>query len=136
MSLSRSLLLALLLVFACATPTLAERLLSAVGELNALVDEHVSDPARVKQAQAVIDRFRDLVKNVYGDMEGIREEFSRVNSDYNASRQQFRDLLERAETQRLQSYDKFIDLTLEARQSVTPEEWGAIHTALREARGQ
>ena len=125
---------AFLIVLGCAQGLLRQ-VEQPTDELNALVNQHVSDPLRAEQAHTLIAQLGDAFDGFYRQHLGSSAEFFDVNANYYARPQEFDEILERAQAARAVLYDRITVLAFQARTAVFPEEWKAIHEAMLAERG-
>jgi hypothetical protein len=98
---------------------------SAVDLRKALQDT-IKDAGRLQQILAIADRTSADVETGASDLAKLLQEQDRLNGDYNASREEFRQLGDRIQVLRKEHRSRFISDRNALAQLATDEEWKKI----------
>ena len=105
------------------------------GQAVAIVDEHVKDPARAEKAKAPLRALVGSLEGFYVDLSQRRNQLFRIASNYRTPKDRFEEQYRQMAENRASRRETMIDLWLEARAAMTPEEWKSFNTALRDELG-
>jgi len=102
--------------------------------IHEVLDENVkaaiTDPDRRREALAEVKNLADALDAFGVDFHDATSESLALNSDYNATREQFDELRKRHDAQRRGHMQRFMLAALGLRESVTPEEWAGLSESL------
>ena len=129
-----SLITVCLLIFACAS----QRALFETKEMaifdacRAAVDTSVKDSERAARARLVVTQIEANIKELMDRIVVAPQEDFRLNSDYDAKREDFDALFERLHQDREQATTRMIAYLMDLRKDIEPAEWPAFRKALGE----
>jgi hypothetical protein len=113
------------LLSACggAPPTNAELESEAFDDLRSEVRDVIVDDEREAAVVAIVDQLHDEFTSMRKLAEERRSEIRALNSDYDATREQFIELVDKYAAQREVSQARFQEVRAALEASVTAEEW-------------
>jgi len=126
---TRSMLVPLLLCAACASNKegLEADALAEAEELQVLFQDHVKDPDRAAQLQAVQAKVQQTIAAFFKDFGEANGEWLRLNSSYDTDPAAFSSLQGLTAASRGRRAEDLIRLAMEARKIATAEEWAAMN---------
>jgi hypothetical protein len=95
-------------------------------DMKALVHKEVSDPVRAGKILALLEQIdADFNKRIKANRE-TQQEVLRLNTDYNATPEQFKTIMERAGESRDEERARILEAYVKVKEITTPQEWEAI----------
>ena len=129
-------LAALLLLVACShepKPSALTTAEEAFDRLRAAVAREVKDPARAKQASALVDDMQQLVAAGHSDLKTHDARLRALNANYDASEADFQAAFREFNAGRGRHQDRTLELNRRAKALVTEDEWNALARAEEQA---
>jgi len=102
---------------------------NAVAETERLAEairDNVADTGRAERLLAVLAKVSRTTTGFFDDVRQVREEWLRINADYNAGPGVFTSLQSRLAGYRKRRANEVIRHAMEARRIATPEDWAAM----------
>jgi hypothetical protein len=96
------------------------------------VKDFVSDRHRAKQIIAITDQADKEVEALTKDFKKASKELTKLNSNYDATRGEFKEFLDQLDERRAKFQERIIELRLKARDLMTQEEWQAVYAKAKE----
>lgn len=100
-------------------------------DTQALVREVVSDPARAETAVQSLKQGQKELEDLGKQLEKVAKDFTTTDKDQSAGLDQLTPLMQRASELRRLEQGKILDRLFELRETLTPEEWGALLERMR-----
>jgi len=102
------------------------------GIFKAGVKDQVSEKSRVKQIIAITKQADEEVEAVTKDLDTASKQLVKLNSNYDATREELNAFFDQLDGRRMKSQKRLIELRFKARDLMTPEEWQAVYARARE----
>ena len=127
----RALVLGMLVAAAgCASQSPREQAMESPAAYENAVRATTSDPATVERAVATADQLRAILDDWNEEQRLLAEERWDLFSDYNTTRDGFNAYYRTALERREQTWGQLIDVAMEARDSMTVDEWFGMYEKL------
>ena len=107
-----------------------------VSEVNELVDQHVKDPGKAKQVQAMVRDIVEEVKRSSQQTRGYHEQLNTLNAGYDTTPEQFMKVLDEMNHARMSSASKILGKRFQIKELLTPQEWKNLTDAMAKARNR
>jgi uncharacterized protein YqgV (UPF0045/DUF77 family) len=107
-----------------------------VPEVKELVEQHVKDPEKAKQVQAMIQEIVQEVKRSSQEIRGFHEQLTALNTNYDASPEQFIKVLDEMNHARMASAGKILSTRFKIKGLLSPQEWKNITDAMAKVRSR
>jgi hypothetical protein len=105
----------------------------AFDRLRAAVAREVKDPARAKQASALVDEMQQLVVVAHADLKAHDARLRALNDNYDAPEADFQAAFRDFNAGRDSRQDRTLELNRRAKALVTEDEWNALARAQEQA---
>ena len=105
----------------------------AANEMREFIRGEVADPARRDSLITLVDRYENKVHDLNDHLQQFLHDLATLNSDYEATREQFADLGGTFTSSRRPHQDQLIAIVLEMRKMSTPDEWEDLAELERDA---
>ena len=99
---------------------------------NEGVKNQIHDKDRAKQIMTLTKAADKKVKALTKDLNKASEQFVKLNSDYDITREELDNFLNEFDKRRMEFQDQIIELRLKARDLMTPEEWEAVYAEAKQ----
>jgi hypothetical protein len=96
------------------------------------VKDCVSDKHRAKQIIAITKQADKEVEALTKDFNKVSKELTKLNSNYGATRGELKKFLDQLDGRRAKFQERIIELRMQARDLMTPEEWQAVYAKVKE----
>ena len=106
---------------------------AAFDRLRAAVAREVRDPARAKQASALVDEMQQIVVAAHADLKAHDARLRALNDDYDAAEADFQTAFRDFNAGRDRRQDRTLELNRRAKALVTEDEWNALARAQEQA---
>lgn len=106
---------------------------AAFDRLRAAVAREVKDPARAKQASALVDEMQQIVVAAHADLKAHDARLRALNDDYDAAEADFQAAFRDFDAGRDRRQDRTLELNRRAKALVTEDEWHALASAQEKA---
>ena len=106
---------------------------NALDELRSRVKQEIADPTRSRQILALVDQMERELDDLNQTVLQFREEFRRLNADYEATAEQFRKLIADSDMALRRSQRKLIETHFQIKALTTSEEWTSLSRQERKA---
>jgi hypothetical protein len=98
----------------------------AKGDIAALINKHVADPQKAKEANAVTEDIVTEIKKSREQNSRYHRELYELNAKYDATPEEFTKLLDAQNNSRMQSAAKILGLRFKLKNLLTAQEWNAL----------
>jgi len=105
-----------------------------VPKVNQLVEQHVKDPDKAKQVQAMIRDIVGDVRRMSQETRGFHEQLNTLNAQYDAKREQFMKVLDEMNEARMASSKKILEKRFQIKDLLSPQEWKNLNDAMVKVR--
>jgi len=95
-------------------------------DVKGLVHKEISDPVRADKVAALLARLDAEIAEQMKAREANRNEFVRLNQDYNSTPEQFDRYLEKNRKVQEQNRARIMETYFKIKENTTPQEWEAI----------
>ena len=106
--------------------SLGERLMKWSDDFSGQASNVVEDPVRAAQVGRISRELSAEIALFYGEIGLIQTKIVRLNADYDAKRDEFEALFEESRRNRKARSEYSIQLAMEMRAQMTPEEWDRL----------
>lgn len=107
-----------------------------VPQVKELVEEHVKDPEKAKQVQALIKGIAEEVRRSGQETRGYHEQLYGLNADYDATPEQFTKILDEVNNTRMASASRILSTRFQIKDLLTREEWKNLNQAMAKVRNR
>ena len=107
-----------------------------VPEVKQLVEQHVKDPDKAKQVQAMVQDIVEEAKRSTQQTRGYHEQLTNLNADYGATPEQFIKVLDEMNHARMASASKILGKRFQIKELLTAQEWKNLTDAMTKARSR
>lgn len=94
--------------------------------------EGIKDKDRSKQVIAITKKADKEFKSYNKNIGKLSKQLVQMNADYNLTREEIDSFYNQSDKSRMAFLEKFIELRFKAKDLMTPEEWQAMYTMIRE----
>ena len=103
---------------------------SALEQMAVAVAESVEDPQRSAQVRTLASQVSEAVREHFVEVEAARGRWFKLFSDYDSQDEDFEAIHDELRQRRQQLLARVVDLSLQIRDVMTPEEWAGAHDRL------
>ena len=114
------------------TPAISE----VVPQVKELVEQHVKDPEKAKQVQALIKGIVEEVRLSGQETRGFHEQLYGLNANYDAAPEQFTKILDEVNNTRMASASRILSTRFKIKDLLTREEWKNLNEAMAKVRNR
>ena len=98
----------------------------AKGDISSLINKHVADPQKAKEANAVTEDIVAEIKTSREHNSRYHWELYELNAKYDATPEEFTKILDAQNNSRMQSAAKILGLRFKLKNLLTAQEWNAL----------
>ena len=98
----------------------------AKGDIASLINKHVADPQKAKEANAVTEDIVAEIKTSRKQNSRYHRELYELNAKYDATPEEFTRILDAQSNSRMQSAAKILGLRFKLKNLLTAQEWNAL----------
>jgi outer membrane murein-binding lipoprotein Lpp len=115
-----------IIIAGCASTPKSEAVASSVTAYQSKIRDIVADPARAEMLVQLVDQAAAEVNAAETEAAAFAEQFQRLNADYDATREQFTNLLTAHRQRRHQFAQSLLSIRSKMVASTTPLEWESL----------